>query len=226
MCRFVFLLAAVALLATACADDRVRLERGPLGPARYRVELGVSGGAALRSEEVEASLEVTTVAEGASLHLAVSGEDPIVAEVKRDASGRLVLDTVQRVPPSSAGEADLASLVSQLDPPLPATPVRLGQRWSSTRSIGTESLQAELTARLRIVRFRRVGGADAADIRGSVSGRLRALGATGFFEGSVDGTTSIAWSLDHGRLASSRTELVWTIPDVGRVVVRTSVEPE
>jgi hypothetical protein len=218
---------AVLLLYTlaSCADDRVRLSRGPLGPAHYRVALDVSGRRGLPAEDVTATMHVENTAGGAKLRLAVSGDEPIVAQFHRTETGQLALDTVQNVPPSSAGEADLAALVGQLDPPLPAGPVRLRRSWSSTRRIATETIAAVLTSRLRIVRFRRVADADAAELVGTVRGRLKTSGTSGVFDGAVEGTTTIAWAMDPGRVAASSTRLVWTIPGAGRLVVETSVRP-
>lgn len=220
------LLAVLSLLAfCSCVDDRVSLRRGPLGPATYDVELGVSGGSGVRDEEVVADMRVENTEDGARLRLAVEGADPILAELRREPTGQLRLDSVQGVPPRSAGEADLASLVGQLDPPLPRKAVRLRDTWSSTRRIETETLRSVLRSRLRIVRFRRVGGTDAAELHGTVTGTLRTSGQAGVFEGEVSGRTTISWALSPGRVAESETTLVWTIRDVGRLVVHTIVRP-
>lgn len=187
--------------------------------------LDVSGSPAIRAEDVTATMRVENTSAGASLRLAVSGAEPIVAELHRTDTGQLTLRTVQNVPPRSAGEADLAALVGQLDPPLPATPVRLRRSWSSTRRISTETIAAVLTSRLRIVRFRRVAGTDAAELMGTVRGRLKTSGPSGVFDGTVSGTTTIAWALEHGRVAESRTRLVWSIPGAGKLIVEAQVRP-
>jgi hypothetical protein len=132
---------------------------------------------------------------------------------------------VQGVSPGSAGETDLASLVGQLDPPLADRPVRLGDTWSSTRRIVTGSLEATLRSELEMVGFSRVGGVDAAELDGEVSGTLRTAGPSGIFAGRVRGETRIAWALGAGRVASSETRLVWTIEGAGSVVLRTVVRP-
>lgn len=222
------LLAATLVLAAACAgcvDDRVLLERGPLGPADYSVRLSVRGDPAAATDAVTAALRVEDRPDGASLRLSVSGEPPVVAELRRLSTGKLELEAVEGVSPGSAGEADLASLVGQLDPPLSPRPVRLREPWSSDRRIATQSLDAVLRSRLRIVRFRRTAGVDAAELRGDVSGTLKTQSAAGVFSGTVRGRTTIAWALGLGRLASSETRLVWTIPGVGRLVVLTVVGP-
>ncbi|HVL81043.1 MAG TPA: hypothetical protein VM840_05560 [Actinomycetota bacterium] len=218
-------LGLLALVCAGCADDRVRLERGPLGPASYRVTFEVTGDPAVRTEPVTAQLTVTDLGDGAALRLDVGDEIPIVTEFVRGPDGRLVLDTVQGVSPSSAGEADLASIVDQLDPPLASGPVRMREPWSARRRITTEVLRADLTTRLEVVRFHRVAGTDAAELRGTVTGRLRTTGTTGTFDGRVVGTTTIDWALAPGRVAASRTELRWAIPDIGTVLLRTSVSP-
>lgn len=219
-------LIAIALLgAAACLPDRVPLQRGPLGPARYEVRLGVSGSPAVRRESVVAALRVTDTAAGAKLELRIEGTTPISAELSRGPNGQLRLDAVENVPPRSAGEADLASLVGQLDPPLPPAGVRIGQRWSATRTIKTETIDAQLASSLRLVRFKRVGGADAAELRGTVTGRLKTTGSAGVFEGPVRGETAISWALQPGRVASSETRLVWAIPGGGDLRIETSVRP-
>ncbi len=224
MTRLVAVLVLVCSL-TACSDDRVTLRRGPIGPARYDVRTQVSGSSALGREALDAVLRVSDSDYGARLQLDVGDGPPIVAELVRDSSGKLSLDTVQGVSPRSAGEADLASIVEQLDPPLTRRPVRLRDRWSSTRRISTETITARLTSRLRLSRFVRSGGRDAAELVGIVSGTLNTTGPSGTFSGRVSGRTTIAWQLDPGRVGSSQTRLVWTIRDVGRVVLQTSVTP-
>lgn len=213
---------ACLVLASGCADDRVSLVRGPLGPASYDVTFDIRGEVALAAETVEAELDVTPLAGGAQLRLAIADDDPIVAELRTGPDGRLRLETVQGVSPPSAGETDLASLVGQLDPPLAQRPVRIGDTWSSVRTIATGTVEAELTTELRLVRFRRVAGRDAAVLVGTVTGTLRASNPSGTFDGNVTGETEIAWVLDPGRLGSSETSLRWTI-EGGEVEIRTKV---
>lgn len=226
MSRRRLLVCACALAAlAACVRDDIVLRRGPLGPATYRVRLAVSGAPAIRADTVTARLRVSVTPRGADLRLAVAGQDPIQAVLTRSPTGQLALDAVQGVPPSSAGEVDLASIVGQIDPPLPRRPVRLRQRWTSTRTIRTETIAARLTSRLRVVRFRRVGSRDTAEIEGTVTGRLRTSGSSGVYDGSVEGRTTMWWALDAGRVAASRTRLVWRIEGTGQIVVLTDVDP-
>lgn len=215
----------VLVTATACTDDRVTLTRGDLGPAAYEVRLDVSGESAVAPQPIDARLEVSRRGEGAILELTVDGSDPILAELERLPSGRLELETVEGVSPRSAGEADLASLVGQLDPPLPPEPVRIGEAWSQSQGIDTESFDAELTSRLRITGFRRIRGSDVAELAGTITGELHATGPGGDFEGTVSGDTRISWALDPGRLAASDTRLVWQIPGVGEVGLDSVLRP-
>lgn len=219
------LLLLLLLAVTACTDDRIALTRGSLGPATYDVRLAVSGESAVATEPVDARLEVSRRGEGATLELTVAGTEPILAELERLPSGRLDLETVEGVSPSSAGEADLASLVGQLDPPLPPEPVRIGEPWSQSQGIDTETLDAQLTSRLRIEGFGRIEGFDVAELSGEITGELRAAGPGGDFEGTVSGDTRISWALDPGRLAASDTRLTWEIPDVGDVILESVVRP-
>jgi hypothetical protein len=212
-------------LSVGCFDDRIHLERGPLGPATYTVSLDVDGDPALATERLDAVLRVTRKPGGATLDLSVADEDPIRAELRRLANGRLELEAVQGVSPGVAGEADLASLVGQLDPPLTGAPVRIGQRWSRARHISTETLDASLRTNLKLVRFARENGVDVAELAGTVSGRLSTAAPTGTFEGTVRGQTRISWALGTGRLASSDTRLVWTVSGAGDVILRTTVGP-
>lgn len=217
--------ALLVLAASSCLSDAVALGRGPLGPARYEVDLEVTGDATVREEAVSAELEIVERPRGATLRLVVEGDEPLVAEVDRLASGRLTLDTVQGVSPPSAGEADLASLVTQLDPPLPGGRVALRDAWTRTRRITTDTLDARLRSRLRTLGFRRVAGHDSVEIGGEVSGRLRTEGPAGSFSGRVSGETRFTWLVDEGRLGTSETVLRWSISDSGDLVVRTSIRP-
>ncbi len=224
MSRLILPVAILVVLAS-CVSDEVSLVRGPLGPATYEVELSVAGSPAIHAESVQATLAVQEGDAGATLTLTVPGEGPITAELRRKPGGRLDLESVQGVSPSSAGEADLASLVGQLDPPLPEEAVRLGERWSATRRITTDILRASLRSDLRLVRFRRLGGTDAGEIVGDVSGRLRTDGPSGTFEGTVTGTTRIFWALRPGRVVASETDLVWRIEGTGEIRLRSVVQP-
>ncbi|MGH2758922.1 MAG: hypothetical protein ACRDKJ_05085, partial [Actinomycetota bacterium] len=60
------LAAILALLSAgaACADDRVVLRRGPLGPASYEVEVTAEGGSTDLREHREASLRIDPQPEG------------------------------------------------------------------------------------------------------------------------------------------------------------------
>jgi len=220
-------LAVIALLLTssACVDERVDLQRGPLGPATYEVTFSVTGDPAVRTEPVTAVLDVEDRPDGAVLRLDIGDDVPVITEFVRTPEGRLFLDTVQGVSPSSAGEADLASIVDQLDPPLAGRPVRMRESWSARRRIDTDVLTADLRTRMEVVRFLRVAGVDAAELRGRVTGTLETTGATGTFSGRVEGTTRVDWALSPGRVAASRTDLRWTIPDIGTVRLQTSVRP-
>jgi len=216
----------VCLLAMGgCADDRVVLSRGPLGPASYTVTFDVSGEVALAAETVSADLDVAPTDDGAVLRLAIADDEPIIAELRRTDDGRLSLETVQSVSPPSAGETDLAALVGQLDPPLADAPVRIGDEWASVRRIATGTVEAELRTQLRLVRFARVGGDDSAVLQGGVSGTLRTTTPSGTFTGRVSGSTEMAWVLDPGRLAASETTLRWNIEGAGEVEIRTRVAP-
>lgn len=219
------LLGLLALLTVSCADDRVVLSRGDLGPATYRIRLDVSGGSSVAPEPIDARLEVSRRGEGAILELTLAGSEPILAELERLPSGRLELETVEGVAPRTAGEADLASLVGQLDPPLPPGPVRIGEPWSQPQRIDTETLDAELTSRLRITGFRRIEGVDTAELEGKITGELRAEGPGGRFEGTVSGETRISWALGPGRLMASETRLTWDVPRVAQVVLDSVVRP-
>lgn len=215
----------ISLAAVACTDDRVTLARGPLGPARYRVEVSATGEVTEISEHREAALDVEPLSGGgAAFMLRTSADEVIQAELKRLEDGSLVLERVRGASVGSSGEADLGSLVGQLDPPLPSEPVRLGDSWSSTQRITTDTLSASVRTKLRIVRYRRIAGTDAAELEGDVSGRLETSGSSGTFSGSLRGQTRIAWSVRSGRVVAAETRLVWTLTDGGRVTLETSVQ--
>lgn len=214
------------LALPACSDDRVTLSRGPLGPARYHVEVSATGGREI-SENREASLEVqSTGGGGVSFTLRTSAEEVIQAEFTRLADGSLRLERVRGASVGSAGETEIASLVGQLDPPLPPDPVRLGDRWSSTRRISTDALSAALSTELRVVRYRRIAGTDAAELEGTIEGRLTTTGERGVLNGTLGGRTRIAWSVRTGRVAAAQTRLVWSLAGGDEVVLETRVSPD
>lgn len=216
----------LVVASTACTDDRVTLLRGPLGPASYRVEVSATGEPEF-SEHREASLVVQSIAEGgAAFTLRTSADEVIQAQLERLEDGSLQLERVRGASVGSAGETDIASLVGQLDPPLPPDAVRLGDRWSSTRRITTDTLSASLHTELRVVRYRRIAGLDTAELEGSVEGRLTTTGQRGELRGTLGGRTRIAWSVRTGRVAAAETSLVWTLAGGDEVVLETRVSPE
>src|SRR5260370_38559555 len=80
-------LAAIVLLliltALACADDRVALRRGPLGPASYRVAVAASGRGTATAEHRSATLTVRSNANGASFTLQTAAREVIQAQLQR-----------------------------------------------------------------------------------------------------------------------------------------------
>jgi hypothetical protein len=222
-------LAAIVLLATlvfaSCSDDRIELRRGPLGPASYRVTVKATGQGTKSTEHREATMSVAPTASGASFTLQTASREVIQAQLQRRADGSLVLADVRGASVGNPGQTELASLVGQLDPPLPDTRVRIGDQWSSTRKISTGSLTATLQTNLRIVRYRRIAGIDAASLEGVVRGQLQATSLTGVRTGAISGTTHIDWAVDAGRVVAADTQLVWTLDAGGRVVLSTIVRP-
>jgi hypothetical protein len=225
MRRLLVTLLATALLATACADDNVRLVRGPLGPARYEVEVRASGNVPAVHAFRRARLVVSQAPGGVSFVLRPRGGDVIRAALYVLGDGTVMLSRVRGAPGGSAGQTDLASLAGQLTPPLPKKPVRLGRRWSSTQKIATSTLQTSLHTVLRIVRFRRVAGTDAAQFSGDITGRLSTTSPRGVFAGKLVGQTEIAWAVRPGRVESAETHLVWTLETGERVTLETRVRP-
>jgi len=213
-----------SVVAVACADDRVALERGPLGPARYRVTVAASG-RGTRSEHRSAVLTVSPTEGGASFTLQTATREVIRAQLRRLADGALVLADVRATSIGNPNQTELASLVGQLDPPLPGRRVRIGDRWSSTRKISTDTLSATLRTYLRIVRYHRIAETDAAELEGAVRGQLSATGEAGQLRGAIAGTTIIDWAVGPGRVASADTRLVWTLDSGDRVVLSTRVRP-
>lgn len=219
------LAAIITLIAVAfsCTDDRVPLTRGPLGPARYEVTATASGGTVLPAERRRATLVVSELEDGASLTLRTASDEVIQTTLSRVEDGSLILERVRGATVGSAGETDLASLVGQLDPPLPSNPVRIGEVWSSTQRITTDTLSAEIRTELEIIRFRRIASTDAAELGGRITGRLSTTGESGALEGELVGTTRISWAVESGRVVAAETELTWTLPG-GDIQLATSVK--
>ena len=222
------LLAAFVLFvvfAAGCSDDRVALRRGPLGPARYRVVVTATGQGTKTSEHRSAALTVSATQTGASFTLQTATREVIEAQLQRQPDGALTLGDVRATSLADPRQTELASLVGQLDPPLPLRRVRIGDRWSSTRRISTDTLSATLRTYLRIVRYRRIAETDAAELQGDVRGRLQTKRDGGVRAGALTGTTRIDWSVSTGRVVSADTRLVWTLDTGNRIVLSTRVRP-
>ena len=216
---------ALSLTLTSCTDDRVTLSRGPLGPARYEVEVHAEGSEGDLDEEHRATLRVNPRTEGANFALRPAGGGLVTADLRILEDGSVDLRRVRGAPVQGSGQTELASLVGQLNPPLPEEPVRLGERWSSTQRITTRALAASLNTELRMVRFRRVAETDAAELIGEVSGRLRVNDATRVLQGTLGGRTRIVWAVRAGRVVEAETSLVWSLSDGNSVTLETSVRP-
>jgi hypothetical protein len=214
--------AALLISGIACTDDRVTLRRGPLGPASYELRVHAEGQARERAEEHRATLAITPAGRGANFVLRTTEGEFLTAELRLGADGSANL---ARVRGGVTSGQELASLVGQLNPPLPSTPVRLGKRWSSAQRINTQALRALLHTTLRIVRFTRVASTDAAELVGDVSGTLRVTGGSRPLSGRLSGTTRIVWAVDAGRVVAADTDLVWTLGDGNRVTLGTVVRP-
>ncbi len=214
-----------SLVLGACADDRVKLARGPIGPARYEVEARASGNVPAVHAFRRARLTVAKATSGASIVLRPSGGDTIRAVLYVLEDGTVLLSRVRGAPGGSAGQTDLASLAGQLTPPLPKKPVRLGKRWSSTQKITTSTLTTSLHTVMRIVRFRRMAGTDSAQFAGDITGQLRTTSPRGVFAGRLRGRTEIAWAVRAGRVVAADTHLVWTLETGERVTLETRVRP-
>lgn len=212
-------------LTVACSDDRVTLARGPLGPASYSVEVSATRENE-RSQHRAAALRVQPTAAGVTFVLETTADEVIQADLEQLEDGSLKLQRVRGASVGTAGETDIASLVGQLDPPLPDGPVRLGEDWSSTRRITTESLSASLRTELRVVRYRRLAGTDAAELEGKIDGRLQTAGERGVLRGTLGGSTRIAWAVRSGRVVAAETRLVWALADGDEVVLETRVSPD
>jgi hypothetical protein len=215
----------VFLASTACADDQVVLRRGPLGPASYEVEVTAEGGSTDLREHRQASLRIDPQPGGADFALRTDAGQIITAQLRRTKAGAVNLERVRGVPVDRSSEAELASLVSQLDPPLPREAVRIGERWSSSRRILTDSVRSTLRTQLGIARFRRIATMDTAELEGTVTGRLASSSAAGTLSGSLEGRTRIAWAVRAGRVVAADTTLVWTLTDGERVTLVARVRP-
>ena len=213
----------IALVSVAaCTDDRVNLVRGPLGPASYEVHVRALEQAGDQAEEHLATLRVEPRDTGAAFAMRTAEGDTLTAEIQVTPDGSVNL---ARIRGGVTSGQELASLVGQLNPPLPSRPVRLGRRWARTQRITTKTLAAQLTTTLRIVRFRRVASTDAAELMGDVAGQLRIRGAVRELSGRLSGSTTINWAVRAGRMVSAETHLVWALSDGSRVRLDTSVRP-
>lgn len=212
----------VLLFGVACADDRVTLVRGPLGPATYEVRVRALEQAGEQTEEHLGTLRVEPRGDGAAFAMRTPEGDSLTAEIQAESDGSVNL---ARIRGGVTSGQELASLVSQLNPPLPDGPVRLGMRWSRTQKITTKMLDAELRTTLRVVRFRRVASTDAAELAGDVAGQLRIRGAVRELSGRLSGSTTIDWAVRAGRMVAADTHLIWSLSDGSRVRLETSVRP-
>ena len=214
--------ASLVALIASCTDDRVSLVRGPLGPASYEVHVRALEQAGDQAEEHLATLRVEPRDTGTAFAMRTAEGDTLTAEIQVAPDGSVNLARIRGgVTPGQ----ELASLVGQLNPPLPSRPVRLGRRWSRTQRITTKALSATLTTTLRIVRFTRVASTDAAELTGDVSGQLRIAGAVRPLSGRLSGSTTINWAVRAGRMVSAETNLIWALSDGSRVRLDTSVRP-
>src|SRR5437588_5128712 len=80
MKRLAAIVLLVMLTALACADDRVALRRGPLGPASYRVAVTAQGRGTATAEHRSATLIVRPNANGASFTLQTAARAVIQAQ--------------------------------------------------------------------------------------------------------------------------------------------------
>lgn len=216
---------AVLVVATACADDQVILARGPIGPASYEVEVTASSDSAEIREHRSATLQITPRARHADFTLRTRSGESLTAELRRLADGSVDLERVRGEPVERSGDAELASLVGQLAPPLPLDSVRIGERWASIQRIRTNTLEATLRTELGIAHFRRIASTDAAQLEGTVSGELSTTSAAGVLSGRLRGRTSIAWAVRSGRVVAADTRLVWTLSTGDTVTLETRVRP-
>jgi hypothetical protein len=213
------------MVFASCADDRLSFERGPLGPASYEVSVEASGAFEGLELAHQATLEVNPSDQGATFSLRNPGGGVVTAEVSAQPDGSLNLTHIRGIPVEGPGETELASLVGQLTPPLPQSPVRIGERWSDTREITTNSLRASIDTDLRLVRFRRVASTDAAELAGKVNGTTLVAAGIAALSGELAGNTRIVWAVEEGRVVESETELTWTLDDGTQVTIHTRVQP-
>jgi hypothetical protein len=221
-------LVAVSVLlfaAAACVDDQVVLARGPLGPASYEVEVTARSSKQDIREHRLATLRIEPRPESADFALRTEAGGLITATIRRRADGSIHLQRVRGAPVDRSGEAELASLVGQLAPPLPREPVRIGEHWSSSQRIRTATLKATLRTRLGIARFRRIASTDTAELEGTVTGDLETSRTTGVIAGALEGKTRIAWAVRSGRVVAAETELVWELRGGEDVTLETRVRP-
>jgi hypothetical protein len=176
------------------------------------------------AETHHATLRVAPSPGGARFDLR-SGNDRVTADLRLGRNGSVDLERVHGASVQAGRQTELASLVGQLNPPLPPRAVRLGQHWSSTQRITTETLSALLRTRLRMVRFRRVASTDAAEFVGDIIGLLRVNDAGRVLQGRLTGDVTILWAVRAGRVVSATTNVVWTLSDGNRVTLSTSVQP-
>jgi hypothetical protein len=219
-CTFLMFLALVS-----CTDDQVMLERGPLGPAAYEVVVTARGRSTELDEHRAATLRIVPRPRGADFALRPETGGLITASMRRSSDGSVNLERVHGTPVDRPRQAELASLVGQLDPPLPKEPVRIGERWSSGQRIRTTALRATLRTALGIARFRRIASTDTALLEGTISGRLTTSGDAGVLTGTLRGRTSIAWAVQAGRVVAADTKLVWTLSSGDRITLETRVSP-
>jgi hypothetical protein len=213
------------LTLTACVGDQVVLTRGPLGPASYEVEVAARGSKQDVREHRLATLRIDPRPSSADFSLRTETGGLITATIRRRADGSIHLERVRGVPVDRSGEAELASLVGQLAPPLPREPVRIGEHWSSSQRIRTATLRATLRTRLGIARFRRIASTDTAELEGTVSGMLETSRTTGVIAGALEGKTRIAWAVRSGRVVAAETELVWELTGGDTITLSTLVRP-
>lgn len=223
MQRLIILLTLLA--ATACADDQVVLTRGPLGPASYEVEVSATSDTSDLQEHRKATLRITPLEHHADFTLRTSTGERITAELRRARDGSVDLERVRGLRVDRSSEAELASLVGQLSPPLPRDPVRIGERWASIQRIRTDALESTVRTELGIARFRRINATDTAQLSGTVSGEITTTTPAGILSGHLEGRTMIAWAVRSGRVVEAFTSLVWTLSGGEQVTLETRVRP-
>ena len=223
--KLLAVLLGVLVAVPACADDQVVLQRGPLGPASYEVEVAASSDTTDLREHRSATLQITPRESHADFTLRTRAGERITAELRRLDDGSVDLERVRGLQVDRSGEAELASLVGQLAPPLPRDPVRIGERWASIQRIRTDSLESTLRTELGIARFRRIASTDTAQLEGTVSGELSTTTGAGILSGRLTGRTTIAWAVRSGRVVQADTRLLWTLSGGDQVTLETRVRP-